>query len=196
MVFAILAADRHGQLAIELLVDVGGQRHFALAQRKSIRARSGFASERKAAARIGVRIQRMVGIAAVEDDADRRVERIGVAATTAVARRGGDGRRGVAGRDLIGIGSERIDFSFGARRRRRSRGDGLRLDLLQLGFQRLDAGLERLDPLLGRRWLGREYGSGQRRQDAQAQQGLPHGSQAWLAAGSYNITLACRRRST
>jgi hypothetical protein len=87
VVFAVFAVDGRGQLAVELVVDVGGEGDLALAEREAIRARAGLARQREAGTDVGVRIERMMRIAAVEDDADRRIEGVGIAAAAASAGR-------------------------------------------------------------------------------------------------------------
>ena len=142
------------------------------------------AHQRETGARVRGRVQRVVRVAAVQDDADRRVERIGAAAAAGIARRRRHRRDRVLVRtgvgrdrgDIAGIGGERIGLGLGALRGRgrshRRRGLLLRLHRLQFGGQRLHLRLQRLDPLVvvdrsrptgSERLAGTQSASGERR---------------------------------
>ena len=105
---ARVGAETEREVAAELVVDIARKRHFAVAERKAFRGALRFVARREPRNRRFV--GREAGIPAVEDDADRGVER-------AVRRRFGGRRRGRG----LGVGAVRT-----------------RLERRELRFERLE----------------------------------------------------------
>jgi hypothetical protein len=143
---AVVLLEAGHDLAVELVVDVRRERELRFAERKALLARAALAHDREPGAHVVVGVERVVRVGAVEDHADRGVERV-VGCAAAGSRNGrGGGHRGDRRLPLRRL--EGLELRL-CRLRRGQGGVRLRPQLLRLGLERLQPLRQLLVALIG-----------------------------------------------